>query len=253
MSARHTLVVLLIAATVWPAAAHGALGDHVVGAGDRGPEVTALQRLLVVAGYRVTPDGDFGRATVRAVRRFQRSAGLTVSGRAGRPTVRALRAARPATQPPPAVPGEDAAPAPPAGAPPPTASLTPDGLAVAPAGAPVAVVQIIAAANRIARTPYRYGGGHASFSDVAYDCSGSVSYALNGAALVAAPLDSTGLSRWGAAGAGSWVTVYANAGHVYLVVAGLRFDTSGRTRAGTRWQAAPRDPRGHVARHPAGL
>ena len=156
------------------------------------------------------------------------------------------------TTTPPSTPAPAPAPAP-AGAPAPVATVGPDGLAVAPAGAPAPVVALITAANQIARTPYRYGGGHRSFTDTAYDCSGSVSFALHGAQLLDATLDSTGLSRWGRAGAGRWVTVYANKTHTYLVVAGLRFDTSGQKAAGTRWQAAPRSARGFRVRHPAGL
>jgi hypothetical protein len=135
----------------------------------------------------------------------------------------------------------------------PTATVGADGLAVAPAGAPAPVVALIAAGNQIAALPYKYGGGHRDFVDTAYDCSGSVSYALHGAQLVDTTLDSTGLTRWGRAGAGRWITVYANKTHAYLVVAGLRFDTSGRKAAGTRWQPAPRSNRGFKVRHPAGL
>jgi cell wall-associated NlpC family hydrolase len=138
-------------------------------------------------------------------------------------------------------------------APLPTATVGDDGLAVAPAGAPPQVAALIAAGNAIASTPYRYGGGHGSFDDTAYDCSGSVSYALHGAGLVDATLDSTGLSLWGAAGAGAWITIYANKTHTYLIVAGLRFDTSGAKAAGTRWQAAPRSSKGFKIRHPLGL
>jgi hypothetical protein len=137
----------------------------------------------------------------------------------------------------------------------PTAAATvgADGLAVAPAGAPPQVAGLIAAGNQIASLPYKYGGGHQDFVDTAYDCSGSVSYALHGAQLLDATLDSTGLTRWGRAGAGRWITVYANKTHTYLIVAGLRFDTSGQKAAGTRWQAAPRSARGFKVRHPAGL
>lgn len=142
------------------------------------------------------------------------------------------------------------APAVPAG---PTAGVTPDGQAVAPAGAPPAVTQLLAAGNAIASLPYRYGGGHKSFDDTAYDCSGSVSYALHGAGLLDWTLDSTGLSRWGTAGPGAWVSVYANKTHTYLVVAGLRFDTSGRAKGGSRWQAAIRSAKGFKVRHPLGL
>jgi cell wall-associated NlpC family hydrolase len=133
------------------------------------------------------------------------------------------------------------------------ATVGPDGLAIVPAGAPAAVAALIAAGNQIAKLPYKYGGGHRDFADTAYDCSGSVSFALHGAQLLDATLDSTGLSRWGAAGPGTWITVYANKTHTYLIVAGLRFDTSGQKAAGTRWQAAPRSSRGFKVRHPAGL
>ena len=128
-----------------------------------------------------------------------------------------------------------------------------DGLAVAPQGAPPQVTALIAAGNIIASTPYKYGGGHGSFDDKAYDCSGSVSYALHGAGLLDMTLDSTALSTWGVSGAGTWITIYANKTHTYLIVAGLRFDTSGAKAAGTRWQAAPRSSKGFKIRHPAGL
>jgi hypothetical protein len=135
----------------------------------------------------------------------------------------------------------------------PAATVGDDGLAVAPVGAPPQVVALIAAGNAIAALPYRYGGGHGSFDDSAYDCSGSVSFALHGAGLLDATLDSTGLSRWGESGPGAWITISANKTHTYLVVAGLRFDTSGQKLAGTRWQAAARSSRGFRLRHPAGL
>lgn len=133
----------------------------------------------------------------------------------------------------------------------PTATIDASGLAVAPAGAPAEVVALIAAGNVIASTPYKYGGGHGDFEDTAYDCSGSVSYALHGAGLLDETLDSTALSKWGLAGAGAWITIYANKTHTYLIVAGLRFDTSGAKKAGSRWQAAPRSSKGFKVRHPA--
>jgi cell wall-associated NlpC family hydrolase len=135
----------------------------------------------------------------------------------------------------------------------PAATVGTDGLAVAPAGAPAQVIALIAAGNAIASLPYKYGGGHTSFDDRAYDCSGSVSFALHGAGLLDTTLDSTGLARWGQAGPGAWITIYANKVHTYLTVAGLRFDTSGQKQAGTRWQAAPRSNRGFKVRHPLGL
>jgi hypothetical protein len=133
------------------------------------------------------------------------------------------------------------------------ATLAGDGTAVAPAGAPAEVVDLIAAANRIATLPYRYGGGHASFEDKAYDCSGSVSYALHGAGLLDTTMDSTGLMTWGRSGAGQWITIYANKDHTFIVVAGLRFDTSGQKASGSRWQAMDRSTKGFVVRHPDGF
>jgi hypothetical protein len=127
------------------------------------------------------------------------------------------------------------------------------GVAIAPVGAPARVRRVIAAGNRLQRSPYRYGGGHRSFKDTAYDCSGTVSYALHGGSLLASPLDSTSLESWGLRGRGSWITVYANAGHAYMIVAGLRLDTSGTGGSGPRWQTASRSSAGFLARHPAGL
>jgi hypothetical protein len=118
---------------------------------------------------------------------------------------------------------------------------------------PRRVRQVIAAANRIATKPYRYGGGHGSFNDKAYDCSGSVSYALHGAGLLYTTLTSGGLARWGAKGKGKWITVYANRDHTYMVIAGMRFDTGARPRGGTRWDPWERPARGFAVRHPVGL
>jgi cell wall-associated NlpC family hydrolase len=128
------------------------------------------------------------------------------------------------------------------------------GFAEAPPGAPLAVQDVVAGGNAIARFPYRWGGGHGSFIDDAYDCSGSVSYALAAAGLLDAPLTSGGLTRWGEPGRGRWITVYAHSGHVYMEVGGVRFDTSGRNgRRGSRWQAARRSAGGFEARHWPGL
>jgi hypothetical protein len=125
--------------------------------------------------------------------------------------------------------------------------------AVAPPEAPAAVVQTIRAANRITGKPYRWGGGHRRFVDSAYDCSGAVSFALRGAGLVATPLDSRAFMRWGEIGAGTWITVYAHRGHAFLVVAGLRFDTSGPGARGPRWRTTARSAAGFTARHFPGL
>jgi peptidoglycan hydrolase CwlO-like protein len=140
------------------------------------------------------------------------------------------------------------------------AAAVPGGIAVntagmvqPPPGAPTAVAQVIAAGNAIATLPYVWGGGHGSFHDSGYDCSGSVSYALAAAGLLSSPLDSTGFESWGQPGPGQWITVYANAGHAFMVVAGWRFDTVALSAGGTRWTQSMTDTSGYVARHPSGL
>jgi hypothetical protein len=115
------------------------------------------------------------------------------------------------------------------------------------------VLRAVTAANRIATLPYRYGGGHRSFHDSAYDCSGSVSYVLHATGRLSRPLDSGELMSWGAPGRGRWITVYANAGHAYMVIQGRRYDTTGRWDTGSRWQRVDRSSAGYVVRHPAGL
>jgi cell wall-associated NlpC family hydrolase len=127
------------------------------------------------------------------------------------------------------------------------------GTAQPPPGAPAAVGLVMAAGNAIAGLPYLYGGGHAGFKDTAYDCSGSVSYALAAAGLVSAPMASGPFMSWGDPGPGQWITVYANAGHAFMIVAGWRFDTSALSGGGTRWSRDTRSVAGFVARHPPGL
>jgi hypothetical protein len=147
------------------------------------------------------------------------------------------------------------------------AKLMPDGTAAAPADAPPQVQAAIWTANGIQDKPYVYGGGHKDFVADGYDCSGTVSYALHGGSLLDAPLDSSSFMRWGDAGAGQWITVFANPGHAYAVIAGLRLDTSaaGVTRAaklagfkkalesGPRWRPTARSSRGFKKRHPVGF
>lgn len=133
------------------------------------------------------------------------------------------------------------------------AKLRADGLAVAPSNAPLVVRDVIAAANKIERKPYVYGGGHAKWWDKGYDCSGAISYALHGGDLLDSPMPSTGFMNWEKPGAGKWITTYAHGGHAYLVVAGLRWDTSMTPGDGPGWSAQMRSPAGFVARHPAGL
>ena len=128
------------------------------------------------------------------------------------------------------------------------------GLASAPANAPPAVQKAIWAVNTIVRKPYRWGGGHSTFLDVGYDCSGSVSFMLHNAGVLDAPTPSKGLLSWGQPGRGRWITVYTRTGHAFAVVAGLRLDTTGRSeREGPRWHSEIRDLSKFVARHPAGL
>ena len=137
-----------------------------------------------------------------------------------------------------------------------TAQLNADGSASAPASAPQAVKDVIAAANTIRDLPYVWGGGHGSFESSGYDCSGAVSFALHGGGLISSPLDSTGLTTWGEPGEGNWITVYGNSGHAYAVIAGLRWDTSGTGGSGPGWSTDTvsfQDPSAFVARHPSGL
>ena len=127
-------------------------------------------------------------------------------------------------------------------------------IASAPENAPAAVKNAIWAVNAIVRKPYRWGGGHATFFDVGYDCSGTVSFMLHFAGVLDTPTPSTGLLTWGEAGRGRWITVYARPGHAFAVVAGLRLDTTGRVEGeGPRWRSEMRDLGKFVARHPPGL
>lgn len=132
-----------------------------------------------------------------------------------------------------------------------------DGLAAAPMSAPLAVQQIVWAGNQIIGLPYIYGGGHASFVSPGYDCSGTVSYALHGASLITTPMDSSEFMDWDSSGVGTWVTIFANGGHAYMTVAGLRLDTSPvddpSNQNGPRWRPLrPANP-GFTVRHPTGL
>lgn len=137
------------------------------------------------------------------------------------------------------------------------AKLRSDGKAAAPVNAPDEVKRAIWWANRIVGKPYRYGGGHKRFNDKAYDCSGTVSFALRGGNFLTSPLDSSSFMKWGERGEGDWITVYTNPGHAFVVIAGLRLDTSSvgelRGQKGPRWRKVLRDTKGFKARHPAGF
>jgi cell wall-associated NlpC family hydrolase len=129
------------------------------------------------------------------------------------------------------------------------------GRAIPPANAPTAVKAVIAAANKIRTRPYLWGGGHGRWFDRGYDCSGAVSFALHGGRLMSMPLTSGSMMAWGAPGRGRWITIYANASHVYAVIAGLRWDTAGdEDESGPRWHESLAAAAGgrFVARHPVG-
>jgi hypothetical protein len=131
------------------------------------------------------------------------------------------------------------------------------GKAAAPKNAPLAVKRAIWAANQLRHKRYRYGGGHKSFDDRGYDCSGTISYVLGAAGLISSPMSSTEFRSYGDRGPGKWITIYAREGHTFAVIAGLRLDTTPYDRYtgkwAPRWQTIYRPPRGFDARHPVGL
>jgi cell wall-associated NlpC family hydrolase len=136
------------------------------------------------------------------------------------------------------------------------ATLTPAGLAIPPANAPPAVQEIIQAGNEIAHLPYVWGGGHTTYEDTGYDCSGSISFVFAAAHLLSSPVVSGALMNWGDAGPGKWITVFANAGHTFMYIAGLRFDTVALAETGDRWSTRAADEpdlRTFAVRHPPGL
>jgi hypothetical protein len=228
-------------------AANLIFGSRSLSEGMRGRDVRVLQDFLTRAGVRTAVDGRFGPGTVRSVRSWERRTERRVDGRVSRQDARALRTAVESSAG-----GTEAQPLP-AQVPGDKATVSPDGLAIPPASAPPAVVAIIKAGNAIATKPYKYGGGHGKWNDSGYDCSGSMSYALRGADLLDEALDSTGFMGWSKAGKGQWVTIYAKGSHSYMMVAGLRFDTSGLDDDGSRWHTSKRSSSGYAVRHPAGL
>lgn len=243
LCALTTIAALL--ATAAPATA-ASYGERTMRQGMSGADVKALQRHLTRAGVQTAADGAFGPATKRSVKRFQRRNDRRVNGvvrprlakfirRVGNRTQRQQQADA----------GEQPAPEPIE-----RARVRRDGLAVAPESAPRRVKRVIAAGNEIAKKRYRYGGGHASWNDSGYDCSGSISYALRAGGFVKESRSSGRYMNWATRGRGKWITVYAHSGHAYMVVAGIRFDTSGLRQSGTRWHSDMRSARGFTARHP---
>jgi peptidoglycan hydrolase-like protein with peptidoglycan-binding domain len=264
---RTFVMGLLIAGAALPVTqAHAAalsLGTRDLRPGMHGHDVRVLQGYLTQLGIRTPVDGQYGPTTTSHVRTWERKAALRVDGRMSRQNAAILRGQ--VNQGTSTLQGEDQEGSGGAqmGAPDPAvvklapgqiATVNPDGTANVPVGAPPEIAAIITAGNEIVGKPYRYGGGHKSFDDSAYDCSGSVSYALHGAGLVKSPMDSTEFESWGEAGAGTWITTYANSGHVYVVVAGIRFDTGMHDGAsGPQWSAKMRSSSGYTARHPDGF
>ena len=132
------------------------------------------------------------------------------------------------------------------------AEVTPEGQAAVPFDAPPSVQTVVQAANEIAKTPYKWGGGHGAWRDKGYDCSGSVSFALAAAGLLDGPLTSGAFLNYGKPGRGRWITLWTNSGHIFMEVAGIRYDTGG-LRSGSRWQPTMRPTAGFTPRHPPGL
>jgi hypothetical protein len=185
-----------------------------------GGGVRSLQRRIGVPA-----DGVFGPATEVALKRWQAAHGLVADGIAG-PQTRAKLGLGPG----------------------PVLKRRGGG-----GGRGGRIHRLIRAANRIATAPYKYGGGHRTYHDRGYDCSGSISYALHFAGLLRTPLNSTGLMSYGLPGRGRHVTIYANSGHAYMTVDGRRYDTSAIRETGSRWTSTPRSSSGYVVRHPPGL
>jgi Putative peptidoglycan binding domain len=241
------------------------LGDRTLRQGDKGDDVRLLQKYLTRAGLHTDIDGAFGSGTKSSVRDFEQAQRRRVDGVVSPADALILKdvavnggavasaaatgGALPKNQPLPPPP----APAPLLLGPGMVATVNSDGTATAPALAPPVIQAMIDAGNKIATKPYIYGGGHGKWDDAGFDCSGSVSYVLHGAGLLGTAMTSGDFMKWGDPGPGQWVTLYANGGHIYAVIAGLRFDTSGRTSAGTRWQADMRSGKGYEVRHPPGL
>jgi peptidoglycan hydrolase-like protein with peptidoglycan-binding domain len=271
MVAMSALVATLSLASSADAASRH-LGQRVLRQGMTGHDVRVLQQYLTFAGFPTTIDGQFGPRTESHVLAFEKRYQLALNGLVNSPFVAKIRTLvadhfgtqavtdsttsggvsfAPATPPPAATAPSSVTPTPGPGS---TATLL-DGLAIAPADAPQVVQNVIAAANKIAFKPYIYGGGHGTWNDAGYDCSGSTSYALHGGGLLAQSLDSTGFESYGSSGPGQWITLWANGGHVYMDIAGLWFDTAAQSSSNNndRWSASRVDqPGGYIERHPTG-
>jgi peptidoglycan hydrolase-like protein with peptidoglycan-binding domain len=239
------------------------LGNRVLKPGMHGHDVRVLQAYLTVDGYPTTVDGDFGPSTKSSVLSWQGANQVAENGVVTYADSRKLREdVAKVESSPKSVSDPTTAPTTTPGA---TATIDSAGNASAPASAPAVVTEMIAAANSIDTKPYIYAGGHATWNAPGYDCSGAVSFVLHAAGLLSSSEDSTGLESFGSAGEGQWVTIYANAGHTWIVIAGLAFNTAhwGPTApagSGPRWltkadaTANLNDGTGgYTVRHPTGL
>ena len=223
------------------------LGDRVLWPGMSGHDVRVLQQYLTFAGYSTTITGSFDMNTRSHVVAFEHAHHLTATGIVTVKVEKALRHSIAALLTRPSGP----------------ARINPDGTATAPVGAPASVMTMVGAANRIIHTSYCYAGGHGSWNSSCYDCSGAVGYVLHAAGMLSSPEPSGSMESWGSAGPGRWVSVYANAGHAFMVIAGRAFDTADfggpniPDGSGPRWRSNPTgnlgDGGSYVVRHPAGL
>ncbi|HKP21346.1 MAG TPA: peptidoglycan-binding domain-containing protein [Thermoleophilaceae bacterium] len=238
------LAVAVLSLTVTAEASAAGYATRTLRVGSSGSDVRAFQRYLDRAGFDTTADGAFGPNTRRSVIAFERAEDRRVNGVASRSDQRLARAKASAADGGEGEPVEQA---------PEKGYIDSDGMAVAPSSAPDEVKAVIDAGNRIATKPYRYGGGHARWNDTGYDCSGSLSYVLHAAGLLSRARDSTGFMSYGEAGRGTWITIRTNPGHAYLIVAGLRFDTSAHKATGSRWSEQMRSASGFRGRHPEGF
>lgn len=225
------------------------LGDRTLHLGMKGHDVRVLQQFLGFAGYPTAIDGTFGQLTKRSVIMFQQAQSLTPNGLVTYSVQLLLRDAVKAVEASPAT-GQKA-------------RINPDGTLALPADAPPVVQAVVAATNTILNTSYCVGGGHASWTSSCYDCSGAVSFALHGGGLLPISEDSSQMETYGEPGPGQWISIYADAGHAFMVVAGRAFDTANYggpnlpNGDGPRWRSNPlgnlADGGNYVVRHPAGL
>ena len=224
------------------------LGDRWLRQGMQGHDVRVLQQYLTYAGFNTRITGTFDHATRRSVVAFESRHRMSPDGIVSSQVAQALRKAVAALN---------------ANQPTGTTRINSDGTATAPVGSPRQVVDVVTAANRIIHTSYCYAGGHGSWNSSCYDCSGAVSYALHGAGLLSQSEDSTGLESYGSSGPGRWITIYANASHTWIVVAGRAFDTADfggpniPGGSGPRWRSNPTgnlgDGGNYIVRDPRGL